>query len=177
MSSSIFAEWALRLRTAGLEPRPVQPGTKACKVKNWQQPDSFFDVSELQRWERDYPTYGVAVRTGTTLLDGTKLGVLDVDDERYRRVGVALLRDPPCLRVGKKGAAIFFRYRTQPQRRRFSTIFPGESEPQLVAELLVEGALCVIPPTLHPDTGRPYEWIGRPLHEIDLLTLPLVGDE
>jgi hypothetical protein len=43
-----------------------------------------------------------------------------------------------------------------------------------VAECLFSKKLCVIPPTIHPETGRPYEWIGRALHEVDFSELPIV---
>ena len=38
-----------------------------------------------------------------------------------------------------------------------------------VAECLFVRKLCVIPPTIHPDTGQAYRWIGRPLHEVDFM--------
>ena len=43
-----------------------------------------------------------------------------------------------------------------------------------VAECLFVKKLCVIPPTIHPDTGLPYRWIGAPLHEVDFNELPIV---
>lgn len=33
-------------------------------------------------------------------------------------------------------------------------------------------SVCVLPPTIHPKTGKPYEWIGKPLLECDLDDLP-----
>lgn len=39
MSGSIFAELALQYEERGFWPRPVTPGTKACKVPNWTNPD------------------------------------------------------------------------------------------------------------------------------------------
>ena len=48
-----------------------------------------------------------------------------------------------------------------------------------VAECLFVKKLCVIPPTIHPDTGQAYRWIGTPLHEIDFNELPIMemGDD
>src|SRR5436305_385047 len=46
-----------------------------------------------------------------------------------------------------------------------------------VCECLFVKKMCVIPPTVHPDTGQPYRWIGMPLHEIDFRLLPLVEME
>jgi hypothetical protein len=43
-----------------------------------------------------------------------------------------------------------------------------------VAECLFFKKLCVIPPTIHPETGQAYRWIGTPLHEIDFNELPIV---
>ena len=43
-----------------------------------------------------------------------------------------------------------------------------------VAECLFVKKLCVIPPTIHPDTGQAYRWIGTPLHEVEFNELPIV---
>jgi hypothetical protein len=43
-----------------------------------------------------------------------------------------------------------------------------------VAECLFVKKLCVIPPTIHPDTGEAYRWMERALHEISFDILPIV---
>jgi hypothetical protein len=43
-----------------------------------------------------------------------------------------------------------------------------------VGELLCRSRFCVLPPTIHPNTERPYRWIGTPLHEVDFHALPII---
>jgi hypothetical protein len=43
-----------------------------------------------------------------------------------------------------------------------------------MAECLFVKRLCVIPPTIYPDTGQAYRWIGRPLYEVEFDELPIV---
>ena len=43
-----------------------------------------------------------------------------------------------------------------------------------VAEYLFGPRFCVISPTLHPDTKRPYAWIGKPLLETNFEERPIV---
>ena len=68
----------------------------------------------------------------------------------------------------------FVRVRGRPSNPEFRV--RGEEGKRLgkVAECLFVRKLCVIPPTIHPDTGQAYRWIGRPLHEVDFNELPIV---
>lgn len=105
--------------------------------------------------------------------------VIDVDTD-HADIKRAIWR---CIRhynlickIGRKGGSVFFRkpndmpnlgrigfdYARPPagQARRFLDIFSGP------------GAQVVIPPSLHPDTNKPYRWVGKntllstPLHEL-----------
>ena len=107
---------------------------------------------------------------GSPLLDGTTLGGLDIDHDDYVRIGRALLNNPPSGRIGKKGAVFFVRVRGRLSNPEFRVGGKGDK----VAECLFVKKLCVIPPTIHPDTGQAYRWIGTPLHEIDFRELPIV---
>ncbi len=89
--TGIFEEWAPKYRAAGLEPRPITPGSKACKIKAWSRPDSAFDKAELERWLREKAASGIGLRLGTDLPDGTKLAVLDIDRDDMVRVARVLV--------------------------------------------------------------------------------------
>ena len=171
----IFAHCAPVYRELGYWPRPITIGSKACHIAGWQRPDHEIPAAELASWLTKYGHLGIGLLMGSPFPDGTTLGALDIDDDAYVRIGRALLRDPPCGRIGKRGAVFFVRVRGRLSNPEFRVGGKGDK----VAECLFTKKLCVIPPTIHPDTGRPYHWIGTPLHEIDFRELPIVemGDD
>jgi hypothetical protein len=170
----IFAEWAPLYRDHGFWPRPITLGTKACRLKDWPRPDSEIPPAELASWTSEHADLGIGLLMGSPFPDGTTLGALDIDHDDYVRIGRALLRDPPCGRIGKKGAVFFVRVRGRLSNPEFRVQGDQAKRYGKVAECLFVKKLCVIPPTTHPETGRPYEWIGKPLHEVDFEELPIV---
>jgi Bifunctional DNA primase/polymerase, N-terminal len=156
-------------------PRPITIGSKACHVSGWQKPDAEIPAAELASWLTKYGHLGIGLLMGSPFPDGTTLGALDIDGDEYEPIGRALLNNPVSGRIGKRGAVFFVRVRGRLSNPEFRVGGKGDK----VAECLFTKKLCVIPPTIHPDTGRPYHWIGTPLHEIDFSELPVVemGDE
>lgn len=170
-----FGTYAKVYRERGFWPRPVVPGKKAAFGKDWQKPDPEQSVEKFTQWDSK-PQFGIGLLMGSPFPDGTYLGALDIDHDLYVELGKALLGNPPCGRVGKKGVVFFVRYPAGLK----STVFKvkGEENKRFghVAETLLGPKFCVLPPTIHPDTGRPYTWIGTPLHDIEFTQLPLIGD-
>jgi len=171
MSDGIFATWASTYRDQGFWPRPVQPETKACKIKGWQTPDPDLPLGKVEGWSSKYATHGIGLLLGSPAGDGTVLAALDIDDDRYVRVAEVILGDPICGRIGARGAAYFVRIRGDVSYRGFKA--KGEADTK-IGELLVRKRLVVIPPTVHPDTTQPYRWTGSPLHEVDVESLPII---
>jgi hypothetical protein len=128
----------------------------------------------LTSWLTSRANCGIGLLMGSPFPDGTTLGALDIDQDEYVRLGRASLLDPPCGRIGRKGAVFFIRVRGDLSNPRFTV--RGEAGKRLgkVAECLFSKKLCVIPPTIHPDTGHSYRWFGRPLHEVSFDELPTV---
>jgi hypothetical protein len=170
------AEWFDVFRELGYWPRPVSRGTKACHARDWQLPDTELAPTALENFRR-LAEHGLGLLMGSPFPDGTTIGALDIDRDEYTRLGQALLRDPPCGRIGKKGAVFFVRVRGEPRNLEFRVTGDDERRWGKVCECLFVKKMCVIPPTVHPDTGQPYRWIGMPLHEIDFRLLPLVDME
>jgi hypothetical protein len=170
---SIFANWAGVYREGGFWPRPITPGTKACRLQEWQRPDAELSDAMLASWLTSYANFGIGLLMGSPFPDGATLGAVDIDRDEYVRIGQALLRDPPCGRVGKKGAVFFVRVRGRLSNHDFK-VRGDDVKYGKVAECLFVKKLCVIPPTIHPNTGQAYRWIGRPLHEVDFNELPIV---
>lgn len=155
-------------------PRPVWHQTKATYVPGWQRPDTDFGLKELNRWLRDYGAFGVALLAGSPFPDGTTLGVADVDHDAYVGVARTLLGNPISGRVGSKGIAYFVRVRGGLENKKFAVKEEGRKEYGQVLECLFKKSICVIPPTIHPKTGVPYRWVGKPLHEVSYDQLPIV---
>jgi hypothetical protein len=177
MADRIFATWARTYHELGCWPRPVNPGTKACKIPNWQLPDDEQKPSTLENWMRRYADHGIGLLMGSPLPDGTRLGALDVDRDQYVALARVLLVNPVCGRIGQKGAVFFVRYRGQLANPEFCVQGKQNASWGKVAECLFDKKLCVIPPTIHPKTNARYRWLGTPLHEIDFATLPLVEEK
>jgi hypothetical protein len=167
-----FGQYAECYRALGLQPRPIIPGTKACKLPGWQRPDCEISDHTFGVWLRKFHCFGIGLVMGANLPDGSTLGALDIDHDDYTRIGRTLLGDPVSGRFGKKGAVFFVRVFGDAKNWEFKV----KGHPQLgkVAECLFTKKLCVIPPTVHPDTNQPYRWLGTALHEVPLDLLPAV---
>jgi hypothetical protein len=170
----VFGHWVGVYRQCGYWPRPISSGTKACHEREWQKPDSELSEAMLASWLTSHAHFGIGLLMGSPFPDGTTLGALDIDRDEYVPIGRVVLGDPPSGRIGKKGAVFFVRVRGRPSNPAF--MIGGEAGKRYgkVAECLFIRKLCVIPPTIHPETGQPYRWIGRPLHEVDFNELPIV---
>ena len=167
-SANIYEQFAPLYLKRGLTPLPIEPGSKVCRLRGWSKLDLTTDPTAFRKLRARYPAYGIGISMGTNLPDGTKLGAVDIDHDDFVEIGRVVLRQPICGRVGKKGAAIFVRFRGSA---------PKELKTRSgvkVADLLFERKLCVLPPTIHPETNRPYTWIGRPLHDVEFDQLPLI---
>lgn len=169
-----FGTWAKKYRKLGCWPRPINMGGKACKEKFWQLPDHEQPPKVLKEWVETKANHGIGLLMGSPIGDGTLLGALDIDHDLYVPIARVLLGEiPPCGRFGSKGAVFFVRFEPGIKSTGFSV--KGKfSDYGQVAELLFEKKLCVIPPSIHPNTNNPYVWLGTPLHEMDLTKLPLV---
>lgn len=170
----IFGSLAAPYRAAGYWPRPISAGSKACHVTDWSTPDPEIPPDELERWLEAYGDLGMGLLMGSPLPDGTRLGALDIDHDDYIALGVALLRGAACGRVGSKGAVFFVRVRGNPGNPEFRVSGEAGKRYGKVAECLFTKKLCVIPPTIYPETKRPYTWLGKSVLESNFLDLPII---
>jgi hypothetical protein len=133
----------------------IRPGEKRPLGKEWQ-----VNPTERALWEK-YPDFGVGLihaHSGTC--------ALDLDDMKQaaallRKEGVdveALLREGVQIVSGKANRGkLLYRAPAGVELRRVA-VRGGAG--QVAYEL--RGGLCqdVLPPTIHPDTGKPYSWVG-----------------
>jgi hypothetical protein len=169
-----FANWAEVYRRRGYWPRPITPGAKACHLRDWQTPDPELSEATLASWLTSHAHFGIGLLMGSPFPDGTTLGALDIDHDEYVRLGRASLIDCPSGRIGKKGAVFFVRVHGHLSNPAFMVRGEGGKRLGKVAECLFAKKICVIPPTIHPDTGEPYRWMERALHEVNFDFLPIV---
>ncbi|MFN9972691.1 MAG: bifunctional DNA primase/polymerase [Phycisphaerae bacterium] len=112
--------------------------------------------------------------TGVGLILGERTGVicLDIDiEDSESEIRKKILSMLPPIMSGKSGnpkrpPSRFFRYNGETNRK-FRNID---------VELLCTGNQTVLPPSIHPDTKKPYVWVGSPLSEIEIDDLPYLPE-
>jgi hypothetical protein len=174
--SSPYTTVGRRLVSLGYSAVPVMPESKipgdyASKRwharRGWQSyGDRLPTVFELDVWET-WPDAGVCL----VLDQRIKVVDIDTDDEDICAALAAILPDSPVKKLGSKGFSAF--YRGSPNVAARSFTMRGER----LVDLLAYGKQTVIPPTVHPDTRRPYHWLedGLDMYEID--DLPELPDD
>lgn len=80
------------------------------------------------------------------------LCAIDIDTEDEDRINAILsvLPPSPWRRIGKKGMGLIYRWHGQPNFK----LRDGDN--QSIVEFLGKGNQMVLPPSIHPDTGKPY---------------------
>lgn len=121
-------------------------------------------------WARN-PTDGVGLiheLSGTCSID---IDCLESATLALASVGIdltALLNDPNHVGISSERegrAKLLFRVPEGFELPRHALNWPNKSDPkkkECIIELRFRGVMDVLPPTIHPDTQRPYEWIGDP---------------
>jgi hypothetical protein len=163
--TDIYDGFAPLLKERGFFPLPIGPGTKAPHRFMPSKKEFVLFVGWQERPARlttPQPNAGIGVRLGAGIVG------LDYDNED------AALRVSEAIGgslVNKAGATAW----TEFYRASFSV--PSENfvndDGELMLQVLSDGRQTVIPPSVHPDTGKPYRWTnGRSLYDTSLNELP-----
>ncbi|GJD31455.1 hypothetical protein PMNALOAF_2714 [Methylobacterium adhaesivum] len=172
---SPFAEAGPALIARGYSALPIAPGDKAPgafiggewrMMRGWSKfcgvlPPAF----QVKTWTA-WPNAGVGVACGNGLV------LVDIDLEEA--VGHVMAALPPTFvaKKGAKGLTLAFRGNTAKIRSRAFKI-----DKVGAVDLLSDGKQSVLPPSIHPRTGRPYVWMTeRTLLDTPLAELPEVPD-
>jgi hypothetical protein len=175
-----FSPYALvgaRLVDMGYSAIPVAPRSKCPGVwssGNWRVMADWTrfcgrlptDI-ETSLWDR-WPDAGVCVALGR----GRVAIDVDTDDSEIQAAIAEVVGLSPVEKAGHKGYTAFFR--ASPAVK--SASFRIGDKPAF--DLLAHGRQTVIPPTIHPQTGRAYEWLGG--HTLETITvdkLPELPDD
>lgn len=182
MTNSPYSRCGAELVDMGYSAIPIMPGSKRPGSVSGGQWYGDMDWSrfcdrlpteiETGIWSR-WPDAGVCVAIDKTL----KVIDIDTDDPDLRAAIEAVLPDSPVKKRGKKGYSAFFRGSDNIVNRPFNLLLPGGFESRVI-DLLAYGRQTVLPPTLHPDSGKPYEWTTEDtLMDTPLEKLPELPDD
>jgi len=174
--SSAYAISGARLVDNGYSAIPVAPGSKRpgqYEMKAWRNAsqwqrycDRLPTGIEIEIWN-DWPAAGVCVPLDHQL----KAIDIDTDDPALMAALLEVLPDSEVKKRGKKGFTAFYRGSPAIVSKPFGI---GNNR---VLDLLAHGRQTVVPPTIHPDTGQPYHWLGsETLETVQIDALPLLPD-
>src|SRR5262249_5018162 len=111
------------------------------------------------------PGAGVGVRLGKQT-DGSYLIAIDWDSEDAAIAAMDVF-PPTVTKEGNRGFTAFYRF-LKPVPSRDFRVGAGAA-----VQILSDGRQTVLPPTIHPDTGRPYVWTSKfALYDVPLIELP-----
>lgn len=144
---NIFASTAPVLWQHGLPALPLRG--KRPFIEGWNTYCSELpDETTRDAWLASYADANVGLPLGPA--SGICMIDVDTDDEVLKKAILDVLPSSPWVRIGKKGAALAYRWSGLPNFKLSS------SEHGMVCELLGLGNQLVLPPSIHPDTERPY---------------------
>lgn len=166
----ILQELALRLLRNGFVPLRIDPDSKAARSLGWQT-DTPTESSLMRAFAR--PS-NMGVRCGDLQKDRTVLCGIDVDVEDanlIRCVEKAIGCRVPVKR-GKKGYTYLIRL--DREHKSHKIYLTRDKKKKAAIDVLCRGAQTVIPPSIHPETKLPYQWVaGTPLEDIQYHELPV----
>jgi Bifunctional DNA primase/polymerase, N-terminal len=153
---SAFADWAEHMVDLGYSPVPIMPGQKRPLEDGWDRLRHRATTSqEIGALVRRHPGLGLGVAGG---YNGLVPVDVDTDDAAIRAAIRGALPTPLVAKRGAAGATAFFRDPTGEIRGcKFRPPAVNGVKQKPLVEILVTGQ-TVIPPTIHPDLGRPYRY-------------------
>ena len=154
----------------GCSPTPERPGTKRPAISGWSNYcDRPPTKEEAARWARLYPRAGIALALG---FNGLVAVDIDTDDREIIEAIESVLPKGAPAKVGRRGLTYLFRGDVPTTTFKGKSAEPGKPCETLV-EILAHGRKVTIPPSIHPVTGKPYDWVdGKGLLDVDFNDLP-----
>jgi hypothetical protein len=176
-STSPFAQVGAKYVDRGYSALPIMPGQKypgKYEMSGWHKFYAWQDYCnrlpseiEIELWNRYPADAGVCVA-----LD-KRLKVIDIDSDNEEMVRAICAVIPPSTvkKRGKKGFSAFYRGSDAIVSQPFNV---GKER---IVDLLAHGRQTVLPPTEHPDTGKPYVWLTPDtLEHVTIDELPELSD-
>lgn len=78
---------------------------------------------------------------------------IDIDDPKIIKDILSVIPNSPWERIGKKGKVLAFKYNGRGTEKVIGVV---DGQERTIVEILSQGAQVVLPPSIHPDTKKPY---------------------
>ena len=117
----------------------------------------------FERWCEERADFNIGLCLGPA--SGVIAFDLDTDDPEIKSMAKTFLPPTPVVKVGKKGFSMFYQYNGEASRE----IKVGLHH---VADLLSDGRQTIVPPSIHPETKKPFRWIHEDLSSMGAGELP-----
>jgi hypothetical protein len=175
-----YADIGERLIERGFAAIPIMPGTKRpgflhdgqwLGLSNWQKRFNRGAPPESERARWGAGDAGIGVVTGPASRGAIAIDI-DTDDATVISAITSILPPTPIRKRGGKGETLFY---FGPQ---ITSSTSWNLDGRRVVDLIGPGRQTVLPPTLHPDTGKPYVWTGtEALEDVTPDELPELGPD
>ena len=145
----IFATEAPKYWRVGLPAIPLMAMGKRPAINRWQIfADTFPTEEEREIWINQFPAGNIGLPMGPCA--GLVAVDVDTEDPRVLEILERILPPSPWVRVGKKGSVRIYQYNGERTTR------VKDAQGGMICEILSKGTQFVLPPSIHPDTGKPY---------------------
>jgi len=164
----LFADEAPHYWDAGYSPLPLTGKTPV--VKRWNSYcDNLPNLITRAEWLVLFPDANLGLALGKELVPGFRLGAVDVDDERFVPLVETLVGLDGPIKLGKKGRTFIVLIE---KHKGAATTSIKTSSSNHAIDLLVGDRQTVLPPSIHPETGKHYVWASKPLLSYALEKIP-----
>lgn len=147
----VFSGNALKWFEAGYNILPLAEMGKMPVIAGWQEWGKNKQAAfQIDSWCNAYPAGNI----GFPLGECNQVIALDFDydlDGLHEKIH-AMIPPSPVRKVGAKGFTAFYRFNGERNKR-------YRKDGQTIVELLSTGTQTVMPPSIHPDTEKPYQWL------------------
>lgn len=154
---SIFRDNASLYWDAGIPVIPLKRWNSTSKgagkapiLNEWTQYGTNMPSESIrQHWLETYPDSNIGLPFG----EASGLCAIDIDtlDEKLVEIIQNALPVSPWVRIGKKGMGLIYKWQGQ------ANFKLRDSDNQSIVEFLGKGNQLVMPPSIHPDTKKPYK--------------------
>jgi len=145
----IFAETAPFYFAAGLPVIPLAQSSKRAILDNWAAyHDHMPDEETRATWLKNYADGNIGLVLGSA--SGVSMIDIDTEDTELAQALIAVLPESPWCKIGKKGVTLAYRYNGTRSFRIRGKVGG------MIIEHLSSKTQTVMPPSIHPDTMRPY---------------------
>lgn len=133
-----------------------------------------YSQETLDQWKVEYANRNIGLCMGSKVGEYQLIGIdIDHDDflEKVQRTIPRLVSG----KVGSKGATWFVLAPLDFPTKAFKVKGP-DNKRRTIVDILSFNSQTVIPPSWSEKAGKEYQWLGQPLHEVELDTLPLINE-